>query len=196
MINPLLPESPKLAHKKCATWSWSRPAWPAEHMVISLWGFPTPSNIFSHLQRKVKKQKNKCDSLCIRNFWKLKKKGKTMAKVHGCYSIPVRLSRDFLIWWKVKNLTLILVLLWDKSCDSFYIISVMDLHVLDCQLHMPHTYWLLHVFLSLKHNFVSCPFPAPLGSVVAKIDCGPQWTAGGLPDKHRHTQGHFRCTDG
>jgi len=91
-----------------------------------------------------------------------------MAKVHGCYSVPVRLSWDFLVRWKVKNLTLILVLLWDKSCDSFYIILVMDLYVLDCQLHVTHTYWLLHVFLSVKHNFVSCRFPAALGSVVAK----------------------------
>ena len=56
MINSLLPETPKLAHKKCATWSSSRPAWPAEHMVTYFHFEALPVKKFSHLQRKVKKK--------------------------------------------------------------------------------------------------------------------------------------------
>ena len=59
MIKPLLPESPKLAHKKCATWSWSRPAWSAEHMVIyfNFEAFPIPVT-FSHIYKEKLKKIN------------------------------------------------------------------------------------------------------------------------------------------
>ena len=90
MINSLLPETPKLAHKKCATWSSSRPAWPAEHMVTYFHFEALPVKKFSHLQRKVKK---KNVTVFASGIFKAKKRRKKMAviqfqfaflKIFGC----------------------------------------------------------------------------------------------------------------